>query len=113
MYFVIFHTGHFAIEYSMDKFITNDRVTRWLLLLQNFDVTTIDKLGKDNVVADFLSMVTTNGNSMQVEDTFPNECLFTIFTKTLWFVDIASYLVAGKLPFTIVTKGETKSDQIE
>ena len=39
----------------MNKPITPGRITRWLLLLQEFDITIIDKLGKDNVVADFLS----------------------------------------------------------
>jgi len=26
---------------------------RWLLLLQRFDISIVDKLGKENVVADF------------------------------------------------------------
>ena len=33
----------------------NARIIRWLLLLQQFDLTIIDKPGKENVVADFLS----------------------------------------------------------
>ena len=42
----------------MNKPITNARVTRWLLLLQEFDITIIDRPGKENVVADFLSRFT-------------------------------------------------------
>ena len=45
------HTDHIAIRYLMNKPITNARVTRWLLLLQEFDITIIDKPGKENVVA--------------------------------------------------------------
>jgi hypothetical protein len=40
------HTDHSAIKYLMNKPITNARVTRWLLLLQEFDITIVDRLGK-------------------------------------------------------------------
>jgi hypothetical protein len=39
----------------MNKPVTNPRVTRWLLLLQEFNINIIDRPGKDNLVADFLS----------------------------------------------------------
>lgn len=48
------HTNHLAIRYRMNKPITHGRVTRWLLLLQEFDITIINKPGKENVVVDFL-----------------------------------------------------------
>ena len=41
----------------MNKPITNGRVTLWLLLLQEFNITIIDRPGKENLVADFLSCV--------------------------------------------------------
>ena len=47
------HIHHSAIKYLMNKPVTNARVTRWLLLLKEFDITIIDKPGKENVVADF------------------------------------------------------------
>jgi len=31
------------------------RIIRWLLLLQKFDLTIVDKPSRENVVADFLS----------------------------------------------------------
>ena len=54
------HANHSAIKYLMNKPITLGRITRWLLLLQEFDITIVDKPGKDNVVADFLSRLNTN-----------------------------------------------------
>jgi len=39
----------------MNKPDVNARIIRWLLLLQQFDLTIVDKPGKENVVADFLS----------------------------------------------------------
>lgn len=36
------HTDHSDIKYLMNKLVTNARVTRWLLLLQEFDITIVD-----------------------------------------------------------------------
>jgi len=48
------HTDHVDIKYLKNKPDVNARIIRWLLLLQQFDLTIIDKLGKENVVVDFL-----------------------------------------------------------
>jgi hypothetical protein len=48
----------------MKKPVTNARVTRWLLLLQEFDITIVDRPGKENVVFDFLSRLTPNDNTV-------------------------------------------------
>ena len=64
------HTDHSAIKYLMNKPVTNARVTRWLLLLQEFDITIIDRPGKENIVADFLSQLTNNDDSLLVEDSY-------------------------------------------
>ncbi len=40
------HTDHSAIRYLMNKLVTNGRVTRWLLLLQEFNITILDRPGK-------------------------------------------------------------------
>jgi hypothetical protein len=92
----------------MNKPITNGRVTRWLLLLQEFDITIVDKLGKENVVADFLSRITNEGEAIPVEDTFPDEHIFTLSTNTPWFADIANYLACRKSSDTSLTKGKIK-----
>ena len=91
------HTDHSAIKYLMNKSVTNARVTRWLLLLQEFDITIVDRPGKENVVADFLSRLKTNEN-IPVDDSFPDEYLFAVSAHSPWYADIANYLVAGKLP---------------
>eukprot|EP00253_Pinus_taeda_P031074 PITA_31074 len=41
-YTTFVHTDHSAIKYLMNKSVTNARVTRWLLLLQEFDITIVD-----------------------------------------------------------------------
>eukprot|EP00253_Pinus_taeda_P006309 PITA_06309 len=96
-YSTFVHTDHSAIKYLMNKFVTNDRVTRWLLLLQEFDITIVDRPGKENVVADFLSRLKTD-NDIPVDDSFPDEYLFAVSAHSPWYADIANYLVARKLP---------------
>jgi hypothetical protein len=54
-YKVFVHTDHSAIRFLMNKPVVTGQVIRWLLLLQEFDVTILDKPGRENVVADFLS----------------------------------------------------------
>ena len=81
----------------MNKSVTNSRVTRWLLLLQEFDITIVDRPGKENVVADFLSRLKTDEN-IPVDDSFLDEYLFVVSAHSPWYADIANYLVAGKLP---------------
>ena len=82
----------------MNKPVTNARLTRWLLLLQELDITIIDKPGKENVVADFLSRLTNSDDSFPVEDSFPDEHLFALLAQSPWYADVANYLVAGNLP---------------
>lgn len=38
-YPVVLYTDHSAIKYLANKPITNGRVTRWMILLQEFDIT--------------------------------------------------------------------------
>ena len=82
----------------MNKPVTNARITRWLLLLQEFDITIIDRPEKENVVGDFLSHFTNNDNSMPIEDYFPDAHLFAISSHSPWYADVANYLAVGKLP---------------
>eukprot|EP00253_Pinus_taeda_P008357 PITA_08357 len=82
----------------MNKPVTNGRVRTWLLLLQEFNITVLDRPGKQTTVADFLSRIQNTKEDSLVEDKFPDEYLFAVTTKTPWYADIANYLVTGKLP---------------
>jgi len=89
------HTDHAAIRYLMNKHDVNARIVRWLLLLQQFDLTIVDKPGKENVVANFLSrLYLPTGEEGTVDDQMPNKHLFSISVLSPWFVDIANYLVS-------------------
>ena len=53
-------------------------MTRWLLLLQEFNIIVLDQPGKDNVVADFLSRIKNEDDDIPVDDSFPDEHLFSL-----------------------------------
>ena len=91
-YQVFIHTDHSTIKYLMNKPITNGRITRWLLLLQEFNITIQDRPGKKNQVADFLFYIHSPHDPNPVVDNFPDAHLFAITVKTPWFADIANYL---------------------
>jgi hypothetical protein len=96
-YSTFVHTDHSTIKYLMNKPITIARVTRWLLLLQEFDITIVDRTGKENVVVDFLTRLKPDDDT-PVDDSFLDQYLFAVSAHSPWYAYITNYLVAGKLP---------------
>ena len=83
----------------MNKPITNGRIARWLFLLQEFNITILDRPGRENIVVDFLSRINNdNSGPTLVDDTFPDEYLFVVSINSQWFADIENYLASGKFP---------------
>eukprot|EP00253_Pinus_taeda_P008680 PITA_08680 len=63
---------------------------------KQFDLTIVDKPGKENVVVDFLSRLDFPvGEEGTVDDQMPDEHLFSISVLSPWFADIANYLVSA------------------
>ena len=93
------HIDHATIRYLMNKPDVNAHIIRWLLFLQQFDLTIIDKPGIENFAADFLSRVNLPaGEEGMVNDQIPDEHLFAISVLSPWFADIANYLVSAQFP---------------
>ena len=80
----------------MNKHITNGRVTIWLLLLEKFNITVLDRPGKQNTIVDFLSRIQSIKEDSPIEDKFPGEYLFAVTTQTPWVADVAIYLLKRK-----------------
>ena len=97
-YEVFVHISYSSIRYLMNKPLTSSRVTRWLFLLQELNVTIVDRPGKYNVVDDYLSILNNPGEIMLVDDYFHDEHLFFVSRNSPWFADIANYLVTRKTP---------------
>ena len=95
----IVFTDHSAVRYLLTKQDAKPRLIRWILLLQEFDITIKDKKGTENVVADHLSRIVTETycEKTPINDNFPDEQLFSV-TITPWFANIVNFLVTGKMP---------------
>lgn len=95
---LLFFIDHAALKYLLTKKDAKARLIRWILLLQEFDITIKDKKGVENVVADHLSRLTFEDTSdyLLIRDDFLNEHLLSI-TSLPWFAHIVNYLVAGEI----------------
>ena len=96
---VTIFTDHAALKYLLSNQDTKPRLTRWILLCQEFNLTIKDKKGVENVVADHLSQLVPESNShgVPISDSFPDEQLFAL-VHCPWYADIVNYLVTGQIP---------------
>ncbi|KAK8972557.1 hypothetical protein V6N11_051221 [Hibiscus sabdariffa] len=81
----------------MNKKEAKSRLTRWILLLQEFDLEIKDKKGCENLVADHLSRLPISTTDPPVREEFPEENLMMAQSKEPWFADMVNYLATGKL----------------
>ncbi|CAN6679406.1 unnamed protein product [Malus baccata var. baccata] len=95
---VIVFTDHAALKYLLTKKEAKPRLIRWMLLLQEFDIEIRDKKGSENVVADHLSRMVHNEESLPILETFPDEQLLSIKVSAPWYADIVNFLVSKRIP---------------
>ena len=112
---IIVHTDHAAIKYLMSKKEAKQRLIRWVLLLQEFDLEIKDKKGCDNVIADHLSRVERNKaeeEEAELKENFPDEQLFQLSFQLPWYADIVNYLPCGVVPseFSYQQKRKLRTD---
>ena len=95
---VTISTDHAALKYFLSKQDTKPRLTRWILLCQEFNLTIKDKKGVENVEADHLSRLVPKSTSqdLQIGDSFPDEQIFSL-AHCPWYADIVNYLVKGQI----------------
>ncbi|CAN6716301.1 unnamed protein product [Malus baccata var. baccata] len=97
---VIVFTIHAALKYLLTKKEAKPRLIRWMLLLQEFDIEIRDKNGSENVVADHLSRMVHNEESLPIVETFPDEQLLSIKVNEPWYADLVNFLVSNRIPST-------------
>ncbi|CAN6712678.1 unnamed protein product [Malus baccata var. baccata] len=97
---VIVFTDHAALKYLLTKKEAKPRLIRWMLLLQEFDIEIRDKKGSENVVADHLSHMVHNEESLPIVETFPDEQLLSIKVSEPWYADLVNFMVSKQIPST-------------
>ncbi|GJY32314.1 reverse transcriptase domain-containing protein [Tanacetum coccineum] len=92
----IVYTDHLALKYLMNKQDAKLRLLRWVLLLQEFDITIRDKKGSENLAADHLSRLENPHKDVlenkDINEHFLLETLGVISSgSTPWFADYENY----------------------
>ncbi|KAL0399966.1 UNVERIFIED_CONTAM: Retrovirus-related Pol polyprotein from transposon.6 [Sesamum radiatum] len=95
---VIVYSDHAALKYLLSKKDAKPRLLRWILLLQEFDLTIKDKKGAENLVADHLSRLITEGDAPPLKDEFPDERLLATQEIAPWYADLVNFLATHNLP---------------
>ncbi|GJX16607.1 reverse transcriptase domain-containing protein [Tanacetum coccineum] len=109
----IVYTDHSALKYLMNKQDAKPRLLRWVLLLQEFDITIRDKKGSENLAADHLSRLENPHKDVlennDINEHFPLETLGVISNgSTLWFADFANYHAGNFLVKGMTTQQKRK-----
>nr|GFA56050.1 reverse transcriptase domain-containing protein [Tanacetum cinerariifolium] len=91
-----FAIDHSALKYLLRKQDSKPRLLRWVLLLQEFDITIRDKKGYENLAADHLSRLENPHKDVlenkDINENFPLETLGSISNgSTPWFADIENF----------------------
>ena len=101
----------------MTKKEAKPRLIRWILLLSEFNLEIKDKKGTENCVADHLSRLIQVEDELHLQETFPNEHLFSINMTMPWYANIVNYLVTNEFPTDLSTAqilcvGDRKSTRL-
>ncbi|GJY81950.1 reverse transcriptase domain-containing protein [Tanacetum coccineum] len=82
---IIVYTDHSALKYLMNKQDAKPRLLRWVLLLEEFDITIRDKKGSENHAADYLSRLENPHKDVlenkDINEHFPLETLGAITSE--------------------------------
>nr|GEX63660.1 reverse transcriptase domain-containing protein [Tanacetum cinerariifolium] len=92
----IMYTDHSGLKYLLNKQDAKPRLLRWVLLLQEFDITIRDKKRSENLAADHLSRLENPHKDVlenkDINENFPLETLGSFSSgNTPWFADIANF----------------------
>nr|GEU83851.1 hypothetical protein [Tanacetum cinerariifolium] len=87
---------HLTLKYLLSKQDAKPRLIRWVLLLQEFDITIRDKKETENLAADHLSRLENPHKDVfenkDINENFPLETLGKISSgSTPWFADFANF----------------------
>ena len=74
----VFYVDHQALMYLVNRPVVSGRITRWMLLLQEYDFEVVNKLGRSHVMVDHLSRIENREGPSGIHDQFSDACLFMV-----------------------------------
>ncbi|RDX97044.1 Retrovirus-related Pol polyprotein, partial [Mucuna pruriens] len=95
---IIVFSNHAALRFLLKKLDAKPRLIRWMLLLQEFNIEIRDNKGAENSVADHLSIIEREIESIPIRDEFLDEQLLHMTMPTPWFVDICNFVATSQFP---------------
>ena len=96
---VIVYTDHATLKYLLTKKDAKPWLTRWILLLQEFDLQIKDKKGVENSVADRLSrMSIAETKEPLINDFLRDDMLLKVETSHPWYANIMNFMVSSYVP---------------
>nr|GFC42233.1 reverse transcriptase domain-containing protein [Tanacetum cinerariifolium] len=92
----IVYIDHLTLKYLLNKQDVKSRLLRWVLLLQEFDITILDKKGSENLATDHLLRLENPHQDVlenkDINENFPLEILGSLTSNNaLWFADIINF----------------------
>jgi len=84
--------------YLVNKPCTTGRITRWLLLLQEFDFEIVVSKGNQHFMVDHMLRVRNGEPSIEVDDESPEVVLFKVDYASEDYGGIVKYLMSGRPP---------------
>jgi len=98
---VTIYSDHSALKHLLEKKDSKPRLTRWMLLLQKFQLEVKDKPEAENLVADHLGRLETGEKGGPFSDCFPDETLYAVSSRLPWYTDIVNYIVTATFPIDL------------
>ena len=93
------YTDHVILKYLLTKKHAKLTLSRWILLLQEFNMEIKDKKGVENLVVDHLSrMSTTKTKELLINDFLRDDMLLEVETSHCWYANIVNFMVSGYVP---------------
>ena len=91
----VFFIDHQALLYLVNKPCLTGRITRWLLILMEFDFTVTVRKGRTHVLADHMSQIPNGEALIRVDNDLLDAPLFLIDLVPEWAEEICHYLTNG------------------
>ncbi|KAL3682263.1 hypothetical protein R1sor_000285 [Riccia sorocarpa] len=100
----IFHVDHYSLKHLVKKADLSGRIARWILRLQEFDISVEWRLGSQHANADYLSRLKhlhDEPNDKEINCDFPDENLYAFTIEDItgsWYEEIWRFLLTQEYP---------------